>query len=282
MEDAFTAVPFLLEVPLSCSANLPELIPDRLAGQIRNFSGSLLENAPSSKPNSACSLPNQSCRRPSVGQYSLAATHRPQEPSNTGGASSEMSALHFFGVFDGHGGDNAALLCARTLHDRLAEALLPAPSGRPPLEHSSTSQNSSCTAVSLQIATDKQSHAQPQHQTQPASVAARDANGDDSLASSMDVDSHPHSSSAPIQPQQVVTVQNFEQAFSEAFTKVDEEFGRSTDYEMTQVGSTAVVALVGRRQLFIGNCGASIADLITLHSTGSVDCRPFFWPFLVD
>ena len=35
----------------------------------------------------------------------------------------EMSALHFFGVFDGHGGAEAALLCARTLHERLAEAL---------------------------------------------------------------------------------------------------------------------------------------------------------------
>ena len=43
----------------------------------------------------------------------------PQAPS----PDAEMSALHFFGVFDGHGGAEAALLCARTLHERLAEAL---------------------------------------------------------------------------------------------------------------------------------------------------------------
>lgn len=279
MEDAFTAVPFLVEVPLCGSAHPPELIPDRLAGQVRNSSGSLLENAAASKPNSACSLPNRSCGLPPADQYSLAATHRTREPSSTGDASMEMCALHFFGVFDGHGGADAALLCARTLHDRLAEALHPAPAGPLPLEHSSTSHSSSCTAVSLPSRPDKQSHVQPQHQSQSAAVAARDANGDDSLASSMDVDSHPHSSSSqPIQPQMIVTVQNFEQAFSEAFTKVDEEFGRSSDYEMTQVGSTAVVALVGRRQLFIGNCGAFIAAhpdinvlLVFVHS-------PVFYP----
>ena len=46
----------------------------------------------------------------------------------------------------------------------------------------------------------------------------------------------------------------FEHAFTEAFSKVDEEFGKKQD--QSQVGTTAVVALVGDRQLYIGNCGA--------------------------
>lgn len=37
-------------------------------------------------------------------------------------------------------------------------------------------------------------------------------------------------------------------------SQVDEEFGRAKD--ASQVGTTAVVALVGDRQLYVGNCGA--------------------------
>ena len=36
---------------------------------------------------------------------------------------SYLETLHFFGVFDGHGGAEAALHCAQTLHQRIAEAL---------------------------------------------------------------------------------------------------------------------------------------------------------------
>lgn len=39
--------------------------------------------------------------------------------------------------------------------------------------------------------------------------------------------------------------------------QVDEEFGRAKD--ASQVGTTAVVALVGDRQLYIGNCGGGAA-----------------------
>lgn len=39
------------------------------------------------------------------------------------GSESYLETLHFFGVFDGHGGAEAALHCAQTLHQRIAEAL---------------------------------------------------------------------------------------------------------------------------------------------------------------
>ena len=34
-----------------------------------------------------------------------------------------METLHFFGVFDGHGGADAAVHCAQTLHQRIVEAV---------------------------------------------------------------------------------------------------------------------------------------------------------------
>lgn len=34
-----------------------------------------------------------------------------------------LETLHFFGVFDGHGGAEAALHCAQTLHQHIADAL---------------------------------------------------------------------------------------------------------------------------------------------------------------
>lgn len=34
-----------------------------------------------------------------------------------------LETLHFFGVFDGHGGADAAAYCAQTLHQRIVEAV---------------------------------------------------------------------------------------------------------------------------------------------------------------
>ena len=50
------------------------------------------------------------------------------------------------------------------------------------------------------------------------------------------------------------TAAAFEAAFTDAFVRVDEELAKATD--AAQVGTTAVVALVGDRQLYVGNCGA--------------------------
>ena len=44
-----------------------------------------------------------------------------------------------------------------------------------------------------------------------------------------------------------------ESALTNAFTKADEEFGKADNAAL--VGTTAVVALVGSRQLFVANCG---------------------------
>lgn len=51
----------------------------------------------------------------SVGEIAAGGDKEGEEPY--------LETLHFFGVFDGHGGAEAALHCAQTLHQRIAEAL---------------------------------------------------------------------------------------------------------------------------------------------------------------
>jgi hypothetical protein len=95
--------------------------------QVRSVSGCLPDSMTAASPRQAASLPSQLhySRIAAAGAagslpakaHSAAAVPEAPPPD------AEMSALHFFGVFDGHGGAEAALLCARTLHERLAEAL---------------------------------------------------------------------------------------------------------------------------------------------------------------
>lgn len=51
------------------------------------------------------------------------------------------------------------------------------------------------------------------------------------------------------------SAQHFESALTDAFNRTDEEFGKADNAAL--VGTTAVVALVGSRQLYVANCGAS-------------------------
>lgn len=266
MEDAFTAVPYLLEMPLNSTNEPSELIPVRLAGQVRSSSGCLRESATPNETRSGSACMSGPLPHRSVTDFAASTpSHITSAPGSSERTALELSALHFFGVFDGHGGAQAALYCARTLHDKLAEALLLQPSTRssekkqpPHLDRCNDSQTSSCTGASFQSVSDRIPSHPPPSAPQAAAVAARDAHGDDSRGSSMDVDQQ--LSSAPVPPQpQVVTVDFFEQAFADAFSKVDEEFARSGD--MAQIGTTAVVALIGRRQIYIANCGDSRAVL---------------------
>jgi protein phosphatase 2C len=283
MEDAYTAVPFLLEVPVPGGAQ-EDLIPPRIAPQVRSVSGCLPDSMTAASPRQAASLPSAlhysriagaSGGMP-VKAHSAAAVPEAPPPD------AEMSALHFFGVFDGHGGAEAALLCARTLHERLAEALHSGGSGpgsrqeqQPEQwrqgsgempEASGNSASSSSTEVSVRSSSGgglhnasvpagrafDASHAQPGSlQSAPAS----DEMDFEATAASQQQQQQQHASSIGLP----FSVNAFEHAFTEAFSKVDEEFGKKQD--QSQVGTTAVVALVGDRQLYIGNCGDSRAVL---------------------
>ena len=106
MEDAYTAVPFLLEVPRT--PFIQELVPPRIVQHVRSASGRLLDYPDKAADSATASL---------LPSYQ-ASTSEPLP------VIPEMDTLHFFGVFDGHGGAEAALHCASTLHEALSEALL--------------------------------------------------------------------------------------------------------------------------------------------------------------
>ena len=150
MEDAYTAVPFLLEVPLRRGAGLGdgELLPPRVAAHVRSGSapGSPAsggggdgngEGSSGGSGSRGSGGDDDDGREKQRGQATAAeaaaaaapaaSPSGPEANGNDGGkgfnADVHMETLHFFGVFDGHGGAEAALHCARTLHRRIAEAL---------------------------------------------------------------------------------------------------------------------------------------------------------------
>lgn len=63
--------------------------------------------------------------------------------------------------------------------------------------------------------------------------------------------------------------EKFESALTDAFNRTDEEFGKADNAAL--VGTTAVVALVGSRQLYVANCGMHTLAR-TLSSHCHLDC----------
>ncbi len=238
MEDAYTAVPFLLEVPISSSAHQAELVPVRIAGQVRSASGCLPEEITISLPPHSNSLPTQLPTRTSADAMGsvLNATAASVERSASTSAHPPllMSALHFFGVFDGHGGADAALLCARTLHERLAEALASPPATAErhgPVERSYNSYSSTSTAVSIPSDADKAPAVALATAANNAVAAAAAANAiaeedaqcgpsHGSNGSSMDMDEPGAADPSKTKHRQAVSISTFEQAFTDAFSKV--------------------------------------------------------------
>jgi len=113
MEDTFVAIPDLIGVAFADSLN--EIIPPRIADQIQQNSGRSL--TASDQEDAALSFgesmpvpkhSHRACRCPSGGD----------------GEGKTIEQIHFFGVFDGHGGADAAHHCKETMHERLKEAIL--------------------------------------------------------------------------------------------------------------------------------------------------------------
>ena len=245
MEDAFTTMPYLLEIPRQLP--IQELVPPRLVQHIPSASGRLFDNSNGAAEHSPLAR--------------LLPSFQPNSQASTDGSlplTPEMDTLHFFGVFDGHGGAEAAHHCASTLHKALHEALIPRSCMPDPRRLSSTT-----APVDMPRSSQRSDGAimQPNSSLNPVppaleskSDASLSATASDSPASlSLDrgggvAVGHPHGVVRP-----PVSASAFEAAFTQAFIRVDEELGKATD--AAQVGSTAVVALVGARQLYIGNCG---------------------------
>ena len=249
MEDAYTAVPFLLEVPVHKDRPASaDLLPPRIANEVKS--------APSSVT--------------SEGSDAAAAA------AETSSSISEpvMETLHFFGVFDGHGGAEAALHCAQTLHQRIAEALSVAtsPTARSELGSTSASQ----TAFSSGSGSGEGSNLGKSQDInpEPSPVETRLSSQELKALPAMTPDSDSHKelvrSSDDLvdkvlkeqegqaeddKGDQTCSSAKFESAFADAFSRTDAEFAKADNAAL--IGTTAVAALVGSRHLYVANCGRS-------------------------
>lgn len=147
MEDACVAVPYLVEVPVSRSG-MDELLPPRIAPALRSISaGSAASEqtgaaaaaaaARAEASAGASSSSPQAGQSPAHGAGGAYAMALDPPDVTSGGRSGNGSGigqhrrhhplatetLHFFGVFDGHGGADAALHCAKSLHERVRDVL---------------------------------------------------------------------------------------------------------------------------------------------------------------
>lgn len=131
MEDACVAVPFLVEVPVS-RAGMDELLPPRIAPQLRSISAGSGQSEQTAAnavaavaSTSAGSAPGASTGSAGVssGEVGTAMSVDPAPSSREHIEATATETLHFFGVFDGHGGADAALHCAKSLHERVREVL---------------------------------------------------------------------------------------------------------------------------------------------------------------
>lgn len=278
MEDAYHINPYLLEITVPGNNKpLQELFPPRIATQLKSASAS-------TSPSSSDSLENH----PEVDLEAEQAASQPEAPSCT-------EALHFFGVFDGHGGAEAALHCAKTLHQRIVEALsaVTTPSAADeklaaPFEPeanggvsdpSSLSKSSSgrLGVVAEITALPEVAIADPLLPGAPEGVPGEfeDDSSSGSESSLLDVSLEDVEQPQPniLEGEEIAlpcSAERFQSALTNAFCRTDEEFGKADNAAL--VGTTAVVALVGRRQLYVANCGKAqnhSHTQVEIHSTAS-------------
>jgi hypothetical protein len=272
MEDAYAVFPNLCEVSLVPGADAAQdKLPHRIARQMDHADPSSCESTP----------PCLSDQEPSLGG------------SSTSSDDSTMESLHFFGVYDGHGGVQAAQHCAKRLHHHLCSALasLWGSQGEACVLggscelHSHESENCSSishiSGMSSLTITDSwgQGSLAPTFSelVQPADQASSNwpisrskstgapAAGDSSLPTSPDV-------SSPSQETAAAVRSRLEAALHSAFLTTDQEFSEECS-SAALVGSTAVVALVGRTHLWVANCGEWRVRL-QLHAPAGLPASP--------
>lgn len=118
MEDAYTAIPFLMEVLVPADVlGQSDILPPRIATLVKsaNFSPASSGDPVDLDPETQGAKANASDRTTSAASNTTAADSQK--------ANNYVETLHFFGVFDGHGGAEGALHCAQTLHQRFVEAI---------------------------------------------------------------------------------------------------------------------------------------------------------------
>lgn len=152
------------------------------------------------------------------------------------GADAYPELLHFFAVFDGHGGVEASKHCAERMYRNLQEAW---------------ARRIDCPAMAVDARSDD---------VLVSSCGTCETNGSDACSWNSG--------------RSTATSDDVREVFMDAFSKTDDEFNGADVSAL--VGSTAVVALVGSRHLLVANCGDSRAVLCrdgTAHPL-TVDHKP--------
>jgi len=311
MEDTFACVPCICEVPLSPSgsAAAPDKMPGRLAmpRPACASDGGASDGAVAAPLTPALTSPVGGAPAAGHGAGSegggvaTAASAAPSDLSCAASSASSAAAvpagaaatdtLHFFSVYDGHGGAQASAHCAGRLHHNLLEALGGLlGGGGGPAAAAATAAGDALAAplggLSLAAATSGAvATAAAAAECPPAAAAAVAVDGEAvaciaaacepaaASAAAAAAASHPprvcHPGAAGIpglrafdsfsstrSEQGMAGV--LEEALRRAFLATDAEFSAEGS---TLVGSTALVALVGRRKIWLANAGDSRAVL---------------------
>ena len=277
MEDAFFCSTNFIAVPSSSNEHNEEKLPARIAMQLRRTSN------PGSEADAALS-PLMSPSGRSLPDPHTLGSDATEEP---------LESLHFFAVYDGHGGAQAANHCAARLHQHLSEALAnvhphsaaggagarhpvgprPAPIPEDEQEAATASSDPSASSDSAPALVNTAVAAAAAMLgaaaiDDGAGAGAEDGSGaasapEVSLRSEVSGGSSgggvSECSAPPHDPHRVLRDDEFvEDALRDAFLKTDEEF--ASDCCASMVGSTAVVALLGKKRIWVANCGARCDD----------------------
>jgi len=252
MEDAYAVQPNFFDLPLSPTDDVQNKLPTRIALQLEPCLGGSLSGESNS--------PSHSMPISPAGQGTLCSEREHSfGGSSHGSDTSNGDTLHFFGVYDGHGGCEAAHHCANRLHHHLSEALANAsttlladPNGVHVCGRACQAEWTAITAgLTPGVDLMKTSCGSNGSAHTEMDLAYSD---DSSNASASDA-----GSSGARSPDSVSINTLLEEALRNAFLKTDAEF--AADGSASMVGSTAVVALLGTKKMWIANCGDSRAVL---------------------
>mmetsp|Transcript_37084 Transcript_37084/g.109357 ORF Transcript_37084/g.109357 Transcript_37084/m.109357 type:complete len:589 (-) Transcript_37084:244-2010(-) len=176
--------------------------------------------------------------------------------------------LHFFGVYDGHGGVDAANHCANRLHHHLSNALGKVSMATAAAELTAVHTSISAPRIDFNCMSNPSSSTPSAGGNSPcenpmghglkAIYGSDDSAATDGGLSGLTVDRDGSNATIEYQPADNICAA-LEDALREAFIKTDEEFESNEAACIT--GSTAVVALIGRNRCFVANCGDSRAVL---------------------
>lgn len=216
MEDKWAAVPGLLQVPsyVTSTQSVPAVEEKGSATKLPKW------------------MPCVRGSRGGQGTESLLGPHDSEEGLGS------LDTLHYFGVYDGHGGADAAKHCAARLHHHFATALIEVGIGIRP---------NRTDVAAKEGPQHEETHVSPIENPHSSRVlnggyAAGHADaGDDTRAVLQGVKGHISS------------------ALVKAFLRCDKEFGELS--QGTYVGTTAVVAVMSKCQVWVANVGDSRAVL---------------------